>query len=201
MAPTPPPPFTFTVPASLSALNVPMATFLQTHPSYDVLASGAFVFDSSNRILLLQRASHDTLPNLWETPGGAVDASDSTILDGVARELWEEAGLVVKAFREQVGVGREFRTARKGLVVFKVEIWVEVESAEHVTLDPDEHQRFVWAMEEECKRGRVGRLGSAEGDGDGGFEIEFTCLEQQESILEAFRIRKEVEGLPKADRG
>ncbi len=49
-------------------------------------------------MLLIQRAAHDSMPNRWEVPGGAVDDDDPSILHGAARELWEEAGLKAVRF-------------------------------------------------------------------------------------------------------
>ena len=165
-----------------------MKSYLELHAEYDAIASGALVLDRRDRVLLLQRASHDSMPNRWELPGGAVDAEDVTILHGVARELWEEAGLVVEVFDQQIGDGHSFylRDQRR---CFKLEFLVEVESTESVTLDPNEHQRFVWASEGECRVGKVGT-------GDAALGIEFTTRAQEETILEGFRLRKEVKANP-----
>ena len=48
------------------------------------------------RLLLVQRAAHDTYPLHQEIPGGMVDATDATISDALARELSEETGMVMK---------------------------------------------------------------------------------------------------------
>ena len=162
-----------------------MTTYLSTHKKLGALASGALVFDPQNRLLLLQRAPHDSMPNRWEVPGGAIDAEDPTILHGVARELWEEAGLRAKEFKALVGEGRNFWIGR-GLLVLKLEFWVEVEGEgmSEVRLDPNEHQMFVWASEEECRCRKVGK-------GEGLVEIQFTSLEQEKAIFEGFRLRKE----------
>ncbi|KZZ99483.1 NUDIX hydrolase domain-like protein [Moelleriella libera RCEF 2490] len=55
------------------------------------------------RVLLVQRAAHDSWPLRWEPPGGAVDAADASILHGCARELWEETGLRAVHFARLVG--------------------------------------------------------------------------------------------------
>lgn len=52
----------------------------------------------SAKILLLQRAAdEDTLPNMYELPGGNWEEIDSTILDTVAHEAKEETGLAMSA--------------------------------------------------------------------------------------------------------
>jgi len=66
----------------------------------DKLVTGTVVFNSSTnpkdrRILIVKRAPHeDYFPNSWKIPGGKVDAAES-IATGLARELFEETGLVL----------------------------------------------------------------------------------------------------------
>ena len=38
----------------------------------------------------------------WSTPGGVVDAEDASVLDGLAREVFEETGLTVTAWEGPV---------------------------------------------------------------------------------------------------
>ncbi|KAH6669776.1 NUDIX hydrolase domain-like protein [Halenospora varia] len=108
--PPPPPPFNFTCRPSLEPFTVPKQSYITTHPSTrPFIATGAFVFCPPSpsspelKILLLQRALHDSLPGRWEIPGGGCDDGDASILHGVARELWEEAGL--EAVRIEAVVG------------------------------------------------------------------------------------------------
>jgi 8-oxo-dGTP pyrophosphatase MutT (NUDIX family) len=185
MASGPPPPtFSLAFSSSLSSLNVSVKEYLALHKEYEGIAIGALIFDSRDRLLVLQRAAHDSMPNLWETPGGACDEEDETILHGVAREVWEESRLKVSAILQQVGPGDGivFFT-RKGLKVCKYTLEVEVESTEGVKLDPNEHQNYIWVTEEECRGHKVE-------DGDSVVEIKFTTPAQDATILEGFRLRK-----------
>ncbi|KAL1841552.1 hypothetical protein VTJ49DRAFT_6925 [Mycothermus thermophilus] len=173
MARDPPPDgFTFTHTPAVAFLNVPSTTFLSTRPLIRGAATGALVFsrapvtatttadnanDSSqpssepeDRILLIQRAPHDSMPLRWEIPGGACDPEDPTMLHGLARELWEEVGLRLKRVVREVGGEDVFLTSR-GLAVSKVTCEVEVETPSpeegkealpEVVLDPNEHVRF-----------------------------------------------------------
>ncbi|KAJ6780397.1 hypothetical protein PWT90_03541 [Aphanocladium album] len=89
----------YTFHASLAGLNVSKAAYLAANPHIVRLMAAAMVFrldpaTSAPQVLLLRRAASDSYPLRWEIPGGSVDASDATVLDGVARELWEETGLV-----------------------------------------------------------------------------------------------------------
>ncbi|ROW12442.1 hypothetical protein VMCG_00825 [Cytospora schulzeri] len=198
MAPPPPPPTDFTFPPSLSPFNVTKEDYLiklnENAPNrMEHIAAGAIVFsthhtDQQDRILLVQRASHDSMPNKWEIPGGAVDDGE-TILAGLAREVWEESGLKVKKLEAAVWEGEVFRTTR-GKHVCKFTFVVEAENSSEVKLDPNEHQDHVWATEEEC-RAKVAKR-SKEGKSD--TELVFTTAPQEAAILRAFAWRKQVHG-------
>ncbi|KAL7935771.1 NUDIX domain-containing protein [Trichoderma chlorosporum] len=171
---------------SLIEWTVPKSDWLQIHgKSFNGVATSAYIFDAQGRVLLVQRAAHDSMPNLWETPGGAVDAGDDSILAGCAREVREEAGLVARRMKRLIteGPGREKWSAftnRNGTMVFcGFAFEVEVEEGE-VVLDEEEHQAFVWAEEEDVRRGDVeGRM------------IPLTCLTVRDRLMEAFRLRRE----------
>jgi 8-oxo-dGTP pyrophosphatase MutT (NUDIX family) len=92
-AETPRPTFNFTAHPSTSSFAVPCETYLSNHSSekfkYKFIATGALVFNASTpeRILLIQRAAHDSMPSRREIPGGGCDKEDASILHGVAQEL------------------------------------------------------------------------------------------------------------------
>ncbi|KAL6895368.1 hypothetical protein HDV57DRAFT_511976 [Trichoderma longibrachiatum] len=74
----------FAFDASLVEFTVPKADWLRiNNKAFDGVHTSAFIFDAQGRVLLVQRAAHDSMPNLWETPGGAVDAGDASILVGL----------------------------------------------------------------------------------------------------------------------
>ncbi|KUI65029.1 MutT-like protein [Cytospora mali] len=198
MAPTPSPPASFTFPPLLFPFNVSKEDYLSklnedAATKLDHLATGAIVFsshhtDQQDRILLVQRASHDSMPNRWEIPGGAVDDGE-TILNGLAREVWEESGLKVKNMEAAVWEGQMFRTTR-GKRVCKFTFVVEAENSGEVKLDPNEHQDHVWATEEECRAKRVVRSE----EGKGATKLVFTTAPQEAAILKAFAWWKENRG-------
>ncbi|KAI8299795.1 hypothetical protein K4K59_002048 [Colletotrichum sp. SAR11_240] len=187
-----PPSFTLTYPPSLESYNTPASTWLATHnKTWDGLATAALVFSPANRILLLQRAAHDSMPNLWETPGGAADPEDASLFAACARELWEEAGLTAARIVRVVTEGADREpgsvfTNRTGKIFFcRFAFEVEVETGEGevegaVRIDPEEHQDFVWATEEEVRAGRVGDK-----------EIPATNGQMMRIILDGFRRRRE----------
>ncbi|KAM3511331.1 hypothetical protein MY11210_005004 [Beauveria gryllotalpidicola] len=93
----------YTFDASLASFNISKDAFLAAHPPIARVMAAAMVFrrnpssassSSPPQTLLLCRAATDSYPLKWEVPGGSVDAAaDATLLDAVARELWEETGL------------------------------------------------------------------------------------------------------------
>ncbi|KAK4167706.1 NUDIX hydrolase domain-like protein [Cladorrhinum sp. PSN259] len=222
MAPPPPPtPFSFTFSPSLSPFNIPLAQYLPTRlknlAALKYGATGALVFSrhpstpDTDRILLLQRAPNDSMPLRWEIPGGACDDEDETVLHGLARELWEESGLVLTNVVRVVGEDVFF--TRSGRLVEKVSFEVEVEGGggggkdgggpPEVKLDPVEHVKFLWADEGECRDGKVKvKVGNGVEKGKGGgeegeekvMEIEFTTKEQRDVILRGFKLRREERG-------
>ncbi|KAL6809543.1 NUDIX hydrolase domain-like protein [Trichoderma camerunense] len=187
-----PPKFIFDIDDSLGEWNVPVQQWLDTHKvqleqrqiKLDRIATGCVVVNPEGKVLLIQRASHDSMPNRWEIPGGAADDSDPTILHGAARELWEETRLVAKRFVRPVPEGPEERDLRvfpnstKTLWLCRFSFEVEVESASQVTLDANEHQDFVWASEDEVRAQKIGDR-----------DIPITHESARSVILESFRLR------------
>ena len=187
-------PPTFTIDTSVVSFQVPARIYLSTLPKDSFIfkpsltpryiAVGALTFDSSNRILLIQRASTDSMPHLWEIPGGGCDDDDPTILHSVARELEEESGLVAQRIGPLVGDGHVFVTS-SGKVVCKYNFLVEIVDEPGdggtvvVRLDSNEHQDHVWATEDEVQTERGGDL-----------DLRFTKAEQKQVVLDAFRIRR-----------
>ncbi|EMC96758.1 hypothetical protein BAUCODRAFT_49270, partial [Baudoinia panamericana UAMH 10762] len=143
----------------LTSFGTSPQAYLRDHPDprYKYIAVSAIVFDtinpSSPRILLVQRAASDSMPNQWEVPGGGCDEDDHTILHSAARELWEETGLKAKRILSLVGSPHIF-TSSSGKAVIKFNFLVEAhrtdEGGFEVSLDPKEHQRFLWATEDEA---------------------------------------------------
>ena len=156
----------FTLDDCLSPWNVPEREYLIKHNKqneWDGLATASVVFNSAGKVLLIQRAATDSMPNRWELPGGAVDDDDATILHGAARELVEESGLMAKRFTHLVaeGQGQHFDQGQTFPNSTKTKIWcrftfhVEVENCDQVKLDPNEHQDFAWVSEDEVRDGQV----------------------------------------------
>ena len=180
----------FTVNQSVAAFSVRMQTYVAQNPNHELglnyrwLAVGAYVIDDARppRILLIQRAESDSMPGRWEVPGGSVDDEDATVLHGVARELFEEAGLRATEIGPRIGDDHVFMT-RSGKLVCKFGFLVETKKGSdgkmHVKLDPNEHQNNLWVTEEEIRAYKTANV-----------DLEFTNETQRQSILLAFESRK-----------
>lgn len=164
------------------AVNKQAYSSLHAHAGYGLIATGALVFSGkatdTPRILLVQRSARDTMPHLWEVPGGACDDEDETILHAAARELWEEAGLKATNFHEAVGNPHVF-VSRSGKPICKLNFVVDVEEGVEGSLqprlDPNEHQQFVWATEVEVRSRKAGDI-----------ELKFTSEQLLDAILRTF---------------
>ncbi|KAI1465087.1 NUDIX hydrolase domain-like protein [Daldinia caldariorum] len=172
----PPAPTPFTSPASLASFKIPLKAYLQEHPQFNSVAVAAFVFNEEGKLLIVQRAAHDSFPLLWEVPGGACDYEDESLLHAVARELWEESGLRAKSIVTLVGKGLPI-PYRGNRCMCKYSFLTEVEQYD-IKLDPNEHQAFLWVTEEEAKAGRCGDV-----------EFRYTTKDQRLSVCEAFKLR------------
>lgn len=171
----------FTFSSSLALLNVNLNTYISNHPTVARLIVCAIVIHRNSRVLLVQRAATDGFPLCWECPGGGVDTQDVTILHALGRELQEETGLTMTYVRALVDDTTEFE-GREG-VWRKITCLVDVDQmgdndeTPEVTLEPLEHQDFVWASEEDVGNGNVD-----------GKNIKFAYEMQRETIKVAFQI-------------
>jgi 8-oxo-dGTP diphosphatase len=110
------------------------ATFTRTRRTVRVARA---LVESDGCVLLVRRAAWDSLPGQWELPGGKVDRGER-VLEGLAREVEEETGLMLADAR-QVSA-REMISRRGNLVREHVYAAGAIGT---VTLS-DEHDAFAW---------------------------------------------------------
>ncbi|KAK8150578.1 hypothetical protein G3M48_000796 [Beauveria asiatica] len=178
--------FQFRYHPSVADFAVPKKEYLAAHAdgAFGYIATSAIVVDGfagpDPRVLLLQRAAGDSDPNLWEPAGGACEDDDASILRAAARELREEAGLEAAYIAGQAGKPHFYLADddAKKVCQFNFVVLPRQEDQEPaVRLDPDEHQRFVWATKAEVEARRV------ESEG---VDLVFTREEVCVSVLQAF---------------
>ncbi|KAI1326665.1 NUDIX hydrolase domain-like protein [Xylariaceae sp. FL0255] len=174
-------PTAFAIDPSINKFSVTRKEHLAAHPDLDSICVGAFVFNDSGKLLLVQRAAHDSMPLMWEVPGGGCDEEDATVIFSAVRELWEEAGLRATLVKGLVGPGHEFFT-RRGLRVRKYSFLMEAGDY-NVKLDPNEHQAYFWVTEEEARARKCGDTVMVYTDDNKDDHTTF------DGILEAFKMR------------
>jgi 8-oxo-dGTP pyrophosphatase MutT (NUDIX family) len=137
---------------------------------------GAYVFDEAGRLLIVQRAKNDSMPLLWEIPGGGVENKDESLLHAAVRELWEESGLRAHHVHQLVGEGYEFLSRRDRKSYCRYCFTIHVDGYD-VKLKPDEHQAYLWVTEEEAMAKKCGDV-----------KFAYTTRNQEEYIPTAFKL-------------
>lgn len=98
-----------------------------------------------DRLLVLKRRPDDFMPNLWEIPGGHVDAGES-LPDALARELAEETALQlvrIERFLGQFDYAGEFGRTRQ---------WNFIVTTRGDVIRHPEHSEAAWASPEDTRR-------------------------------------------------
>jgi len=108
-----------------------------------LLVSRAIITDE-DRILVLRRTQED-LHNagLWEFPGGKVDA-DETVEDGLAREVFEETGLIIGAASSIAHVETELIKSGKYEGRLYVALFYAAKRLSGDLALSDEHSDVLW---------------------------------------------------------
>ncbi|KAL4797987.1 FAD binding domain-containing protein [Aspergillus venezuelensis] len=147
--------YNYTVAPHLQAYAVPFADLRAANPQYTHYVGGGLIFSRTAqpkpsgpkketrgkagtlRLLLLQRSYEDSYGGQWEGPGGSCDPEDKNLLDGVAREVFEESGLRVSRFVELAGK-EEWVRERLGQIISAVKFTFIVEIHEAVPVPHSE---------------------------------------------------------------
>lgn len=80
----------------------------------------ATIVNADNEVLLALRQAHQHLGNLWEFPGGKVEA-DETTYDALKREVMEELAITVIAAKPLLTVAHDYDDRSVLLDVWHVE--------------------------------------------------------------------------------
>ncbi len=80
------------------------------------------IINSQHQILLSQRNAKQHLGNLWEFPGGKLEAQE-TAQQALTRELYEELGIVVQQCRPLIQFIHHYPDLSVRLQVFKISHW------------------------------------------------------------------------------
>jgi 8-oxo-dGTP diphosphatase len=113
------------------------ATFTRTRRTLRVARA---LVESDGSVLLVRRAAWDSLPGQWELPGGKIDRGER-VLQGLAREVEEETGLMLTGARQVTA--REMISPRGNHIREHVYAAAAIGA---VTLS-DEHDAFAWVQD------------------------------------------------------
>jgi len=80
----------------------------------------ATIVNTDKEVLLALRQSHQHLANLWEFPGGKVEA-DETVYDALKREIQEELAITVVAAKPLLTVSHDYEDRSVLLDVWHVD--------------------------------------------------------------------------------
>lgn len=80
----------------------------------------ATIVNADNEVLLALRQAHQHLGNLWEFPGGKVEAGE-TVYAALKREIWEELAITVIAAKPLLTVSHDYDDRSVLLDVWHVE--------------------------------------------------------------------------------
>ncbi|KAK9238091.1 NUDIX hydrolase domain-like protein [Lipomyces kononenkoae] len=174
----------YSVKPSVEPFEIPAKTYVSQRAEIFGIV-GAAIIIYNNRVLLVQRASDDDCPNLWEVPGGAANG-DETIVQCAVRELREEVGLAASDVTDMIGefewTERESGSNEHGwrrtwkIFMFRVTIDNAGRNLE-IRLDPQEHQAYVWATEANIQEDTCGNI-----------KLKWISTNQKQAILAAFKI-------------
>lgn len=148
-------PYTFT--SSLSDFNAPLRDLQNRRDNLGKrLVVGVAIVRRDQpsghpQVLLIQRAAHEQLyPDMYELPGGKCEEVDNTLLDTAVRETFEETAFRVTRILAEFP-GFEYSTAKGDARQFNFVVEVDGGSKKDPVLDPNEHQAFAWADEDDYK--------------------------------------------------
>ncbi|KAH6697247.1 NUDIX hydrolase domain-like protein [Plectosphaerella plurivora] len=200
MPPPPPePPLSYSTHPSVSPdlQAIPVSEWLIREDYRPCVGVAVLHHGSELRVLLVQRAAEEALPNAWEVPGGSAEPTEPNLVTSATRELYEETGLRATAVVAMLGMytwtdvneatGEPLRRRDGSLSRWKKWSFVaEVEGgnedeAPEVLLDPAEHQAYVWATEAEVQA-----------DKSGDIDLVWTSVDQKADVVRSFEIAKSV---------
>jgi len=99
------------------------------------------ISNDNGEVLIMQRSKkNDVLPEYWDVPGGTLEDGEDPA-DGAIREIKEESGLDISGVRLFFQKSNVDVSKNKQFVTL---IFYTKTSDTDVTINPEEHDAFVW---------------------------------------------------------
>ena len=102
---------------------------------------GGIIFNSSNECLVLQRASNEFMPNIYEIASGTKEKSDATIIDCLKREVMEETGLNLCKIVDFID-SFDYKSS-SGKATRQFTFLISVKNCDNVKIS-EEHSNYAW---------------------------------------------------------
>lgn len=100
------------------------------------------------KFLIIRRAAHDSMPGLWELPGGGLNEGEQ-VEDGIMREVFEETGLRVKVLAPISTASFPRRKNREPKFILRVAYSCAVFPEKQTVKLSKDHSQFQWVKKEE----------------------------------------------------
>jgi len=112
--------------------------------------------EKNKKFLILKRSKNDTMPGLWEFPGGKIVIGEK-LKESAKREVFEETGLTIKNI-EYIGYSERFsedRNVKSGYHTLVHHFYCS--SFKNDLKISEEHEKFKWSTEKEILSMKIGR--------------------------------------------
>jgi 8-oxo-dGTP diphosphatase len=116
---------------------------------YQRVGTYGLIFNKEQKVLIVKRSLTDSMPGLWEFPGGGLEVGEDPKI-AVGREVKEEAGLDVDVIKPVTVISHfQYRKSNKHTIRI-VYLCRMLDEQQEVTLS-EEHSEYQWVNPEDTQ--------------------------------------------------